>query len=380
MRYYYDYLKSNNYNVSYVSFNEKPPTNITEMFDPDDKILEKQYINVVLHKSPMFLHSIEDLSEYSGKLFHNSFKLWSINKIGITGIDKSYDTENRKKLNFLPDIKQYNVSNYSKDLKEAKEYIESLKIKTYGYVNLIYPLTHKDAKSLLDHFLKYKLAFFGDYQDAILSTDDIMLYHSFLSSSLNIGLLTPEDVIKETIKVKNKVPIKSYEGFLRQIVGWREYMRYIYVYHYEEMVKSNHFNNTRKLPISWYNNDFKTGILPIDNCLEKVKKYGYLHHIERLMILLNYMTLQEYHPKDIYKWFLSCVSIDAYDWVMATNVYIFSYAWKPGSRKPYISSSNYILKMSNYKNAEWCNEWDLLYRDFIKNKKEQLKGTIYYKK
>jgi deoxyribodipyrimidine photolyase-related protein len=380
MRYYYDYLKSNNYNVSYVSFNEKPPTNITEMFDPVDKILEKQYINVVLHKSPMFLHSIEDLSEYSGKLFHNSFKLWSINKIGITGIDKSYDTENRKKLNFLPDIKQYNVSNYSKDLKEAKEYIESLKIKTYGYVNLIYPLTHKDAKSLLDHFLKYKLAFFGDYQDAILSTDDIMLYHSFLSSSLNIGLLTPEDVIKETIKVKNKVPIKSYEGFLRQIVGWREYMRYIYVYHYEEMVKSNHFNNTRKLPISWYNNDFKTGILPIDNCLEKVKKYGYLHHIERLMILLNYMTLQEYHPKDIYKWFLSCVSIDAYDWVMATNVYIFSYAWKPGSRKPYISSSNYILKMSNYKNAEWCNEWDLLYRDFIKNKKEQLKGTIYYKK
>lgn len=385
MKYYYDYLKLNNYNVSYISFNEKPPTNITEMFDPVDKILEKEYSNVKIHRSPMFLHSNEDLKEYSGKLFHISFKLWSIKKLGIKGIDKSYDLENRQKLNELPNIKQYNVKNNIKLINEAKEYIDSLKIKTYGYVNIINPLTHKDAKALLIHFLKYKLSYFGDYQDAILSKDDIMLYHSFLSSSLNVGLITPEDVIKETVKVKNKVPMKSYEGFLRQIVGWREYMRYIYVYHYESMVKSNHFNNKYKLPLSWYNNDFKTNIKPIDNCLEKVKKYGYLHHIERLMILLNYMTLKEYDPKDIYKWFLSCVSIDAYDWVMSTNIYIFSYAWKPGSRKPYISSSNYILKMSNYKKdselgSNWCDEWDKLYRDFIKNKKEQLKGTIYYKK
>ena len=380
MQYYYNYLKLNNYNISYISFNEKLPINITEMFDPVDKILEKEYSNVKIHKSPMFLHSIEDLHEYSCKLFHSSFKVWSIKKLGITGIDKSYDVENRKKLKELPNIKQYNVKNNIKIVNDAKEYIDSLKIKTYGYFNLIYPITHKQVKELLIHFLKNKLCYFGEYQDAILSQDDIMLYHSFLSSSLNVGLITPEDVIKETVKIKNKVPIKSYEGFLRQIVGWREYMRYIYVYHYETMIKSNHFNNIKKLPMEWYNNNFKTNIAPIDNCLEKVKKYGYLHHIERLMILLNYMTLKEYDPKDIYKWFLSCVSIDAYDWVMKTNVYIFSYAWKPGSRKPYISSSNYILKMSNYKKDEWCNEWDTLYHDFIKNKKEELKGTIYYKK
>ena len=378
MRYYYDYLTLNNYNISYISFNDTAPINVTEMFDPVDKILEKEYSNTIIHKSPMFLHSIADLKEYSGKLFHNSFKLWSITKLGINGIDKSYDTENRKKLKELPNINQFNVKGI-KEIKEAKEYIDSLKIQTYGYVNVIYPITHKDAKCLLRHFLKYKLSSFGEYQDAILSNDDIMLYHSFLSSSLNVGLITPEDVIKETVKIKHTAPIKSYEGFLRQIVGWREYMRYIYIYHYNPMVKSNHFNNTRKLPIEWYNNNFKTGILPIDNCLEKVKKYGYLHHIERLMILLNYMTLKEYHPKDIYKWFLSCVSIDAYDWVMKTNIYIFSYAWKPGSRKPYISSSNYILKMSNYKKDEWCNVWDILYRNFIKNKKDKLKGTIYYK-
>lgn len=375
MKYYYDYLKQNNFNIKYVS---AKPKNITEMFDPVDKILEKEYSNVIIHKSPMFLHSIEDLKDYSGKLFHNSFKLWSINKLNLKGLDKSYDVNNRKKIKELPVIIHYNVGN-SRYVNEAKEYVK--KFKSHGYSgNFIYPTTHKEAKELLIHFLKYKLSNFGEYQDAIVLEDDLILYHSFLSSSLNIGLITPEDVIKETVKIKDKVPIQSYEGFLRQIVGWREYMRYIYVYHYDVMTKSNHFENKVKLPLEWYDNNFKTGILPIDNCLEKVKKYGYLHHIERLMILLNYMTLKEYDPKDIYKWFLSCVSIDAYDWVMATNIYIFSYAWKPASRKPYLSSSNYILKMSNYKKDSWCDEWDKLYHNFINKKKEKLKGTLYYRK
>ena len=375
MKYYYDYLKQNNFKIKYVS---AKPKNITEMFDPVDKILEKEYSNVIIHKSPMFLHSIEDLKDYSGKLFHNSFKLWSINKLNLKGLDKSYDVNNRKKIKELPVIIHYNVGN-SRYVNEAKEYVK--KFKTYGYSgNFVYPTTHKEAKELLIHFLKYKLSNFGEYQDAIVLEDDLILYHSFLSSSLNIGLITPEDVIKETVKIKDKVPIQSYEGFLRQIVGWREYMRYIYVYHYDVMTKSNHFENKVKLPLEWYNNNFKTGILPIDNCLEKVKKYGYLHHIERLMILLNYMTLKEYDPKDIYQWFLSCVSIDAYDWVMATNIYIFSYAWKPASRKPYLSSSNYILKMSNYKKDSWCDEWDKLYHNFINKKKEKLKGTLYYRK
>ena len=375
MKYYYDYLKQNNFKIKYVS---AKPKNITEMFDPVDKILEKEYYSVIIHKSPMFLHSIEDLKDYSGKLFHNSFKLWSIEKLNLKGLNKSYDVNNRKKIKELPSIIQYNVSN-SGYVNEAKVYVK--KFKTYGYSdNFIYPTTHKEAKELLIHFLKYKLSNFGEYQDAIVSEDDLILYHSFLSSSLNIGLITPEDVIKETVKIKDKVPIQSYEGFLRQIVGWREYMRYIYVYHYDVMTKSNHFENKVKLPLEWYNNNFKTGILPIDNCLEKVKKYGYLHHIERLMILLNYMTLKEYDPKDIYQWFLSCVSIDAYDWVMATNIYIFSYAWKPASRKPYLSSSNYILKMSNYKKDTWCDEWDKLYHNFMYKKKEKLKGTLYYRK
>jgi deoxyribodipyrimidine photolyase-related protein len=379
MQYYYDYLKKRNFIIEYIKFNENPPKNITEMFDPVDKILEKQFQNIIVHKSPMFLHSKDDLEEYSGKLFHNSFKLWSINRLGLKGMDKSYDINNRSKLVELPVIIHYNVGS-SKFVEEAESYVNK-NFKTYGNnTKFVYPITHKHAKQLLDHFLKNKLINFGKYQDAILSEDDLILYHSFLSSSLNIGLITPDDVIKATLKVKDKVPIESYEGFLRQIVGWREYMRYIYIYHYDTMIKSNHFKNKIKLPVEWYHDDFKTGILPIDNCLEKVKKYGYLHHIERLMILLNYMTLKEYNPSDIYKWFLSCVSIDAYDWVMVTNIYIFSYAWKPASRKPYLSSSNYILKMSNYKRDTWCDEWDKLYNNFLKKKKNELRGTLYYKR
>ena len=381
MRYYFDYLTTNNFNVTYVSFDDKLPDTIKELFHPHDKILEKQFKHCVIYDSPMFLHSLKDLQEYKDTkdiLFHHIFKQWSINKLSLKGLDKSYDINNRNKIKDTSNIPQFNLkdSENSKYVLEAKTYIKQFK--HYGYPNFIYPITHKDAFNLLTHFLQHKLSNFGKYQDAITTDDNLILYHSFLSSSLNIGLLTPQQVVNETVKYKSKVPIESYEGFLRQIVGWREYMRYIYIYHYDNLIKSNYFNNTRKLPLQWYDNSFKTDILPIDNCLEKVKKYGYLHHIERLMILLNYMTLCEYNPKDICKWFLSCVSIDAYDWVMKTNVYIFSYAWRLASRKPYISSSNYILKMSNYKKGEWSVKWDKLYKDFLKIKKDKLKGTIYY--
>jgi len=163
MKYYYDYLKQNNFKIKYVS---AKPKNITEMFDPVDKILEKEYANVIIHRSPMFLHSIEDLKDYSGKLFHNSFKLWSINKLNLKGLDKSYDVNNRKKIKELPVIIHYNVGN-SRYVNEAKEYVK--KFKSYGYSgNFIYPTTHKEAKELLIHFLKHKLSNFGEYQDAIV--------------------------------------------------------------------------------------------------------------------------------------------------------------------------------------------------------------------
>jgi deoxyribodipyrimidine photolyase-related protein len=381
MKYYYNLMKNKGYDISYVNFKDNlNKKNIKDIFDPCDKLLEKEFKKCNIHKSPMFLHSIEDLNEYNGGLFHHTFKNWSIKKLNLKDLDKSYDNLNRNKLKDIENVPNYNFKTKNNEyIKEAINYVKQFK--TYGIfkTDFKYPITHKEAYDNLIDFIKNRFDFFGKYQDSIINNNEKnILYHSCLSSSLNIGLITPKEIIDEIIKIKNKIKIENYEGFLRQIIGWREYMRYCYLFYYDEIIKSNFFDNNNKLPIEWYNNDFKTGIEPIDNCIIKVVNTAYLHHIERLMIILNYMTLLEINSFDIYKWFLSCVSIDAYDWVMITNIYIFSYSFNKASRKPYISSSNYILKMSNYTKNEWCNKWDQLYKNFLKKKKDKLKGTIYY--
>lgn len=384
MKYFYNNMKKKGYDITYLEFGKKLNKNeITDVFSLNDKELEKEFKYIKnIHVNPLFLHSIEDLKEYKGGLFHHTFKLWSIKKLKLKGLDKSYDSLNRDKLkeSEIKNIPDFNFETKELDyISEAKEYVK--KFKTYGLLNgnFKYPINSEEAFLVLRKFIKERFVNFGKYQDSIINNNEKnILYHACISSSLNIGLIRVLDVIKEIEKVKAKIPIQSYEGFLRQIVGWREYMRYCYEFYYDDIIRSNYFNNKKKLPNKWYENNFRTNIEAIDNCLIKVVNTGYLHHIERLMIILNYMTLLEINPKDICKWFLSCVSIDAYEWVMVTNVYIFSYAFKEASRKPYISSSNYVLKMSNYKKEKWCDVWDNLYRSFLKKKKEKLKGTIYY--
>ena len=127
---------------------------------------------------------------------------------------------------------------------------------------------------------------------------------------------------------------------------------------------TNHFNHIRKIPSSFYTGT--TGIEPIDNVIKRILQTGYANHIERLMVLGNFMLLCEFDPDDIYCWFME-LFIDAYDWVMVPNVYGMSQFADGGlmATKPYISSSNYILKMSHYKRAPWCEVWDGLYWRFI---------------
>ena len=399
MKYYYDRMREKGYNIFYYEFKRSFDTKkITHMFTPSDKIIEEEFKHVSnIVDSPMFLHTLKDLSEYKGGLFHHTFKNWSIEKLKLSSLDieKSHDEENRSKisndeLDNVPTITKWNNDKINRSyIEEAIRYINTLKIKTYGFCpkpeDFLYPISRDYALKNLDLFIKNRFFHFGKYQDSIVSDQkesQYVLYHSFISSSLNNGLITPKDVIDRVKKqsIKNKIPINSYEGFLRQIIGWREYMRYCYEFHYKEIITSNYFSNNNSLDNKWYSNDKNvTGVDPVDECIVKAYNCGYLHHIERLMIILNWMTLNEIHPRDMYKWFMSCVSIDAYDWVMVSNIYIFSYAFNKASRKPYISSSSYVLKMSNYKKQdEWCQKWDNLYRKFLKNKKEKFRGTIYY--
>jgi deoxyribodipyrimidine photolyase-related protein len=164
-------------------------------------------------------------------------------------------------------------------------------------------------------------------------------------------------------------PLNSKEGFIRQVLGWREFILKIYLKEGKFQRTNNHFGHSKKLPDSFYN--ASTGVDPIDDVVEKVSRNAYAHHIERLMVLGNYMLLNEYDPDDIYRWFME-MFIDAYDWVMVPNVYGMSQYTDGGgiTTKPYISSSNYLRKMSNFPKGEWCEIWDALYWRFIAKHQE----------
>ena len=191
------------------------------------------------------------------------------------------------------------------------------------------------------------------------------LFHSTISPLLNIGLLTPEEVLQLTIDAfkKKALPLNSVEGFVRQILGWREFIRGIYQQKSDYQVKKNFWKHKRRLTHHWY--DGTTGIDPLDDCIRRTSMDGYHHHIPRLMIISNIMNMSEIHPDDINKWFME-MYIDSSDWVMIPNVYGMATYSDGGlmSTKPYTCGSNYILKMSNYSKGEWCDIVDGLYWRF----------------
>ena len=195
--------------------------------------------------------------------------------------------------------------------------------------------------------------------------EENFLFHSCISSSLNLGLITPEEILESINKhlSKFKVPLNSLEGFIRQLIGWREFIRGIYQDQSEFQLQSNYWNHTNKLSKSWY--DGTTGIVPLDDCIKSVLKDGYNHHIPRLMIISNLMNMCEIHPDEIYKWFME-MYIDSSDWVMVPNVYGMATFADGGlmSTKPYTCGSNYMMKMSNYKKGEWNDTVDGLYWRF----------------
>ncbi len=231
--------------------------------------------------------------------------------------------------------------------------------------NFVWPTCHADAEIWLKDFLAHRLLQFGPYEDAI-SNKGVWLFHSTLSSSLNSGLLNPKQVVDAALEYakSHDVPLASLEGFVRQIVGWREYVRALYVVRGVELRKANMFKAERQLTHHWY--DGTTGLPPLDDMIHKVQRHAYAHHIERLMIAGNAMLLSEIHPDAVYAWFME-LFIDAYDWVMVPNVYGMSQfaAGNIMTTKPYMSASNYILTMSDYKRGEWSNVWDGLYWRFV---------------
>jgi deoxyribodipyrimidine photolyase-related protein len=357
--------------------------------DPVDFLLEKRLrrhaeergARLVFEDTPMFLSPKEWLADhfatkrkpFMAKFYEGQRKRLNV-LVDTTGRPEggrwSFDDENRKPmpksgLKIPPDP----ASSKTKSIREAIAYVKYHYADYNGNADTFsYPVTHVSAKKWLQRFFEQRFHQFGPYEDAI-SRREPFLFHSVLAPMLNIGLLTPRQILDNAIDYaeENNAPLNSLEGFVRQIIGWREFVRGAYDHLGVRCRNGNFWGfEDRPIPAAFY--DATTGIDPIDTTIRRVLDRGYCHHIERLMILGNFMLLCGFHPDRVYAWFME-LFVDAYDWVMVPNVYGMSQFADGGlfTTKPYISGSNYVRRMSDYPKGKWCEIWDGLFWSFIKN-------------
>lgn len=287
-----------------------------------------------------------------------------------TGGQWSFDTENRKK---LPRDYQAPAIPPAPRSKRTEEVIRVIAREFPDHPgraeDFWLPVSAESAHEWLERFLEWRLEGFGPYEDAIRAGEDPnedLLNHSALSPLMNIGILPAETILRRTLEFarRKKTPIASLEGFIRQVIGWREFVKGIDLVYGEKQAKENFFGHQRRLRPCWY--EGTTGLTPVDDAIRKAIRRGYNHHIERLMILSNVMLLSQVDPREVHRWFME-MYVDSSEWVMGPNVYGMGQFSDGGifATKPYICGSNYILKMSDYPRGEWCETWDALYWNFV---------------
>ncbi len=356
--------------------------------EPSDEWLRKRVsagclaasIELEWMADPSFLTPADVMQQWADQRAHyhfTDFYMKQRKRLGLlldekgkpTGGKWTFDAENRKRLPKNHHVPTLDTPSERASVVEAKRYIATHFPKVLGHVdNFCYPVTYEGAEKWLDDFVEERLSSFGDYEDAI-SSHETFLFHSVLTPILNIGLVTPDQIIRRVVAEAEKVSLNALEGFVRQVIGWREFIRLVYLHAGSRQRTTNAWKLKRTLPSSFYTGT--TGIVPFDQSIKRTLKYAYCHHIERLMVLGNFMLLCDIDPDGVYQWFME-LFIDSYDWVMVPNVYGMS-QHADGSlmtTKPYISGSSYILKMSDYPKGEWCEIWDALYWRFIDRERE----------
>jgi deoxyribodipyrimidine photolyase-related protein len=372
-----------------------PDLKVVHSLEPEDYLLRKRLVETchqlqldwIPYDNPGFLthprHFSTLLEEDKGYFMHR-FYIHQRKHLGILlendakpmGGKWSFDAENRKKIpphvpipppftcTRPPDF-ELELTTLTRDFPEALGDATSFN----------YAISHEDAMRSFEHFLEHKFLLFGPYEDAI-SRHHPFLFHSMLTPALNIGLITPAEVVDKTLDFAkyHHIPLNSLEGFIRQIIGWREFIRIVYSRKGSFIRQQNFFRHTADMPDCFYSG--KSHILPMDRLIKQLSTYAYSHHIDRLMVAGNLMLLCGIHPDHIYQWFMEWY-IDAYDWVMVPNVYSMSQYADGGliTTKPYLSGSAYLLKMSDYPKGHWGEVWDGLYWQFIHQHKEVLKGN-----
>tara|TARA_B100002052_G_scaffold171112_1_gene155768 strand:+ start:1980 stop:3467 length:1488 start_codon:yes stop_codon:yes gene_type:complete len=354
--------------------------------DPVDDVLERRIrafvqrhdCQLTLLPTPMLMTPSTVLEQHFGsgkKPFMAKFYEMQRKRLGVLLNDEggplggrwSFDADNRKKLPKGITVPEEPRCAPSLFVLSARQQLAEETLPRLGSADdFAYPVSHADAEAWLDRFLEVRFQQFGAYEDAI-STQHRVMWHGVLTPMLNIGLLTPQQVLDRTLAraESGDVPLNSLEGFIRQIIGWREFMAAMYRRHGGTMRTSNFWQfDDRPIPEAFYTGS--TGLPPIDDAIRHALDTGYCHHIERLMLLGNVMLLCGFHPTRIYTWFME-LFVDAYDWVMVPNVYGMSQFADGGifTTKPYLSGSNYVRKMSDYRKGPWCEVWDGLFWSFI---------------
>jgi len=413
VRQYASYLKTEGVKVSLVDvdslwnlsdaqrqtkFKEQLKGSAVKVLDPMDMLLEKRYKHLGSEwvDTPMFILSNRDVKLWlddktKGKKAAVRIQMTPVfnyvkSKIkflmGVASTDKdnrsSYPRSGGEAIP-SPYVKLSSESEHA--WKEAWAWVKAHKVfKTYpgGDEKIRYPLTHEEAGEWMRKFFTERFGLFGKYEDAVVPGEPWM-FHSGLSIPLNSGLLTPMDVLEELCVMKaNNARITNLEGFTRQLFGWREYARLYYQCISPDRWRKNVMACHKKLDRSaWIKGT--TGMPAVDDAIEDAWKYGYLHHIRRLMIVGNWCTINEIDPDEVYKWLFE-FSLDSNPWTMAFNVYAMG-TWSDGGiamRKPYISSSNYIQRMVNPGLDDapgWAAKWDKIFDDFVVSRAEVLLHT-----
>lgn len=366
---------SNAKHLSYFEIEDKFFAERIEALSQKLKISTETWISpMFLTTHDQFKHYLREVKKPMMKSFYERqrkrLKIMVDRDLKPVGGQWSFDEDNREPLpkNYIaPPIPQFEKTAHEKAaIQLVQKYFSS---HPGDAAETWLPTERENARAWLADFWKNRFRDFGPYEDA-LAPHSPFLNHSILTPFLNVGLLTPAEVIRGALKVAvaEKIPLNSAEGFIRQVIGWREFIRGIYQQFSEQQESSNFWGHHRLLSSHWYSG--KTGIAPLDDVIKKTLRYGYAHHIERLMVVGCLMLLLEVKPTEAHRWFME-MYIDSSDWVMGPNVFGMALFSDGGifATKPYICGSNYYRKMGGYKGGDWQDGVDGLYWSFIERHK-----------
>ncbi len=419
MSHFAAYLKQSGHEVMYLKINDSENTqsltdNLTNLFQkhqiekfeyqlPDEYRLDKQLTDFCstlsmpseAFDSEHFMTKRDELATFfKGKKTYlmESFYRAMRKKYNVMmdgkdpeGGQWNFDAANRKP--YKGNVKSIETALFDHDFREILVEIDKANVQYIGKIDaehFTWAINREEALHVLDFFLHHLFANFGNYQDA-MHTQHWSLFHSRISYALNAKILSPLEVVHAAVAHwrahPDSVSIEQCEGFIRQIIGWREYMRGVYWAHTPDYAQLNFFNHTRTLPTWFWTGETKMNCLK--HAIGQSLDHAYAHHIQRLMVTGNFALLAGIHPDDLDKWYLG-IYIDAIEWVEITNTRGMSQFADGGivGTKPYVSSANYVDKMSNYcagcyynknlKTGEKACPFNSLYWHFYERNKDLL--------